>query len=110
MSLYDGGDIRCEGSIPQQVTQAAEVIEEWVPNVQALAPSGRFEPRPIIPRDVWLEGLVNAVLAAIGRACYADTQSAACAQAAYDAVPPRARERGSKSTPIAGVASLAAPR
>ena len=54
--------------------------------------------------------LVNAVLAAIGRACYADTQSAACAQAAYDAVPPRARERGSKSTPIAGVASLAAPR
>ena len=24
--------------------------------------AGRFEPRPIIPRDVWLEGLVNAVL------------------------------------------------
>ncbi len=62
MSLYDGGDIRCEGSIPEQITRAAEVIEEWVPKVQALAPSGRFEPRPIIPRDVWLEGLVNAVL------------------------------------------------
>ncbi|MGL5810981.1 MAG: ATP-binding protein [Nocardioides sp.] len=62
MSLYEGGDVRCEGSIPTQITRAAQVIEEWVPRVQALAPSGRFEPRPIIPRDVWLEGLVNAVL------------------------------------------------
>ncbi len=33
-----------------------------MPKVRALAPSGRFEPRPIIPRNVWLEGLVNAVL------------------------------------------------
>ncbi len=62
MTLYDGGDVRCEGSIPGQVAEAARVIDEWVPKVQALAPSGRFEPRPIIPRDVWLEGLVNAVL------------------------------------------------
>jgi ATP-dependent DNA helicase RecG len=62
MSLFEGGDVRCEGSIPEQVTKAAEVIDEWVPKVQALAPSGRFEPRQIIPRDVWLEGLVNAVL------------------------------------------------
>ncbi|MDR2723135.1 MAG: putative DNA binding domain-containing protein [Cellulomonadaceae bacterium] len=62
MSLYEGGDIRCEGSIPEQIAQAAQVIEDWVPKVQALAPSGRFESHPIIPRDVWLEGLVNAVL------------------------------------------------
>jgi len=62
MSLYDDGDVRLEGSIPEQITKAADVIKEWVPKVQALAPSGRFEPRPIIPRDVWLEGLVNAVL------------------------------------------------
>lgn len=62
MTLYDGGDVRLEGSIPEQISRAARVIEEWVPRVQALAPSGRFEPRSIIPRDVWLEGLVNAVL------------------------------------------------
>ncbi|HVX47542.1 MAG TPA: ATP-binding protein [Mycobacteriales bacterium] len=62
MTLYEGGDIRCEGSIPEQIAKAAEVIEKWVPKVQALAPSGRFEPRPIIPRNVWLEGLVNGVL------------------------------------------------
>ncbi len=62
MTLHAGGDIRCEGPIPQQIDQAAGVIEDWVPKVQALAASGRFESRPIIPRDVWLEGLVNAVL------------------------------------------------
>lgn len=62
MSLYDDGDVRCEGSIPDQIAAASEVIERWTPKVCALAPSGRFEPRPIIPRDVWLEGLVNAVL------------------------------------------------
>lgn len=62
MTLYQGGDLRCEGSIPRQIMQAAAAIEEWMPKVQALAPSGRFEPRPLIPRDVWLEGLVNAVL------------------------------------------------
>ena len=62
MTLYEGGDLRCEGSIPEQVAEAAEVIEGWVPKVRALAPSGRFEPRSIIPRNVWLEGLVNAVL------------------------------------------------
>lgn len=62
MSLYSGGDLRCEGSIPEQIGEAAEAIESWVPKVQSLSRSGRFEPRPIIPRDVWLEGLVNAVL------------------------------------------------
>lgn len=62
MTLYEGGDQRCDGSIPAQIADAAEVIEQWVPRVSALAPSGRFEARPIIPRDVWLEGLVNAVL------------------------------------------------
>lgn len=62
MTLYEGGDVRCEGSIPEQIAKAAKVIGDWIFKVQALAPSGRFEPRPIIPRDVWLEGLVNAVL------------------------------------------------
>src|SRR5699024_1716606 len=62
LSLCAGGDVRYEGSIPEQIAKAAEVLEEWVPKVEALAPSGRFEPRTTIPREVWLEGLVNAVL------------------------------------------------
>lgn len=32
-----------------------------MPRVRALAASGRFEPRPIIPKGAWLEGVVNAV-------------------------------------------------
>ncbi len=62
MTLLAGGDIRCEGSVPNQIASAADVISDWIPTTQPLARSGRFEPRPIIPRDVWLEGLVNAVL------------------------------------------------
>jgi ATP-dependent DNA helicase RecG len=62
LSLYADGDRRFEGSIPEQIDGAAAVIDQWLPKVSALAPSGRFEPRSIIPRDVWLEGLVNAVL------------------------------------------------
>jgi ATP-dependent DNA helicase RecG len=62
LTLLAGRDERCEGSIPDQITQAIGLIDEWIPKTQPLGRSGRFEPRPIIPRDVWLEGLVNAVL------------------------------------------------
>jgi len=62
LTLYDGGDIRVEGSIPVQIQEAADVIGQWVPRLQVLGSNGKFEPRPIIPRDVWLEGLVNAVI------------------------------------------------
>jgi ATP-dependent DNA helicase RecG len=62
LTLEDDADIRCEGSIPVQIEHAAEVIERLVPRRRALAASGRFESRPIVPRDAWLEGVVNAVL------------------------------------------------
>lgn len=62
MTLYEGGDMRCEGPIPQQISKAAETIREWMPRVQALSSGGRFEPRERIPESVWYEGLVNAVL------------------------------------------------
>jgi len=62
MTLADGGDIRFDGAIPTQIAKAAAQIEKWIPSVQALSTNGRFSPRPIIPKDVWLEGLVNAVL------------------------------------------------
>lgn len=55
-------DIRIEGSIPAQITTAADKIEELIPRRQQLTASGRFERVPIIPRDAWLEGLVNAVV------------------------------------------------
>lgn len=62
LTLEDAADIRCEGSIPQQITEAAQVIGSMIPDRRALAVSGRFEAVPVVPRDAWLEGLVNAVL------------------------------------------------
>lgn len=62
LTLDDAADIRCEGSIPEQISRAAEAIEGIVPRRRALAASGRFEGQPIVPRDAWLEGLVNAVV------------------------------------------------
>lgn len=62
MNLLEGRDIRCEGSIPEQIEKASHTIAQWMPRVEALAPDGKFRSRPIIPHDAWLEGLVNAVL------------------------------------------------
>ncbi len=59
-NLEPGADHRCKGPLPQQIAQAADAIAQLMPKRQALGPSGRFESLPIIPRDAWLEGLVNA--------------------------------------------------
>ena len=62
LTLEDAADVRCEGSIPQQITEAARIIGSLIPDRRALGASGRFEAVPVLPRDAWLEGLVNAVL------------------------------------------------
>jgi ATP-dependent DNA helicase RecG len=62
LTLADDGDIRCEGSIPEQITHAAQAIDAMIPKRRALNESGRFAGLPIIPRDAWIEGLVNAVV------------------------------------------------
>ena len=62
LTLEDAADTRCEGSIPQQISDAASRIASLLPARRALGPSGRFEPMPVVPRDAWLEGLVNAVI------------------------------------------------
>lgn len=55
-------DERVEGRIPDQVRRAAEVVDSLVPNRQALKPDGLFGRVPLIPRDAWLEGIVNAAV------------------------------------------------
>jgi ATP-dependent DNA helicase RecG len=62
LGLEDGVDIRVVGSIPQVITEASERIDDLIPRRRALSQSGRFEGTPIVPRDAWLEGLVNAVI------------------------------------------------
>lgn len=62
LNLEQGGDIRCEGSLPEQISTARDVIKRLMPKRRALGADGKFGPVPIIPEDAWLEGLVNAVL------------------------------------------------
>lgn len=62
LNLDDAGDIRCEGSLPTQIRLAAEAVERLLPTRRALGSAGRFEGVPMLPRDAWLEGLVNAVV------------------------------------------------
>lgn len=62
LNLAEDGDIRIEGRIPDVVRRAADEIERRAPRRRQLAGSGRFEGREVIPRDAWLEGVVNAVV------------------------------------------------
>ncbi|MDO5675909.1 MAG: ATP-binding protein [Propionibacteriaceae bacterium] len=61
-SVMEGGDVRIEGAIEPSLRQATALLDEWVPKRQALRDDGRFGPVPVVPRDAWLEGLVNAVV------------------------------------------------
>lgn len=61
-TLADGGDRRIEGRIPEVIRGAAELIQEWMPKRRALRPDGLFGTVELVPRDAWLEGLVNAVV------------------------------------------------
>lgn len=61
-TLAEDGDIRVEGPIPSVIHRAAATMGDWIPSRRALLPTGRFGPVPVVPRDAWLEGLVNAVV------------------------------------------------
>lgn len=62
LSVEGDHDIRVEGAIPKAIQDAAAVVQDLIPKRRALRESGRFESEPIVPRDAWLEGLVNAVI------------------------------------------------
>ena len=62
LEIQEDADIRIEGPIPRVVQQASKEIDRLIYRRRALDEAGRFEPRPIVPRDAWLEGLVNAVI------------------------------------------------
>lgn len=55
-------DIRLEGPIPRQLSDAREQIERLQPTRRALGEEGTFEDVPLIPGDAWLEGVVNAAV------------------------------------------------
>ncbi|GAA2099173.1 MULTISPECIES: ATP-binding protein [Brevibacterium] len=62
LSLAEDGDTRIEGPLPSLIDRAAQTIDAQIPRRRALGPSGKFEAVPTVPRDAWLEALVNAVV------------------------------------------------
>lgn len=62
LGVEEGADVRIEGPIPRAVQEADRVIREMIPKRRSFADSGTFEARPIVPREAWLEGVVNAVV------------------------------------------------
>lgn len=62
LSVEDDSDVRIEGPIPRALQQADAAIQRMIYKRRALSRDGLFEAVPIVPRDVWLEGLVNAVI------------------------------------------------
>ena len=62
LGIEEGSDIRIEGPLPRAIQEAGREIERLVPQRRALGATGLFEGQPIVPRDAWLEGLVNAVI------------------------------------------------
>jgi len=55
-------DIRLEGPIPTQLQRAKEEVERLQPTRRALGAEGVFEDVALVPRDAWLEGIVNAAV------------------------------------------------
>ena len=55
-------DVRCEGTLSHQVDTAQIALREAMPKRRALGPDGRFAWFDIVPEEVWLEALVNAVI------------------------------------------------
>lgn len=62
LSVEDGADLRIEGPIPYAIQEASRAIDGLIPKRRSLGESGTFEPHSIVPRDAWLEGLVNAAV------------------------------------------------
>ena len=56
------GDVRCEGTLPQQIDAALVAVREAAPMRKALGPDGKFAWFELVPEPVWLEAVVNAVI------------------------------------------------
>ena len=56
------GDRRLEGAIPDVIDAALALVDQWAPRRRALKTDGRFGPVDVIPREAWMEAIVNAVV------------------------------------------------
>ncbi|MGA4690702.1 ATP-binding protein [Rhodococcus sp. AB351] len=62
LNLDDNADIRIEGPIPTALQRAVDYIENLAPKRRRLDEGGTFTGQDLVPREAWLEGLVNAVI------------------------------------------------
>lgn len=56
------GDRRLEGPLPEMLDAATALVDQWAPRRRALRSDGRFGSIDVIPREAWLEAVVNAVI------------------------------------------------
>lgn len=56
------GDRRLEGAIPDVIDAALALVDQWAPRRRALKADGRFGSVDVIPREAWMEAIVNAVV------------------------------------------------
>ena len=61
-TMIADGDRRLEGAIPDVIDAARMLVDEWAPRRRALRADGRFGPVDVIPREAWMEAVVNAVI------------------------------------------------
>lgn len=62
LNIDAGHDFRLDGNIPTLLRKSIKIIEKNIYKKQALGPNGKFVFQDIIPRDAWLEGVVNAFI------------------------------------------------
>lgn len=62
LSLDDNADFRFEGPIPEVLARATAQIDSMAPRRRRLDADGSFTGQDLVPREAWLEGLVNAVI------------------------------------------------
>lgn len=62
LSLDEDEDHKIEGPLPFVIEQAAKFVERLAPKRRALDDEGKFVGHHLVPREAWLEGLVNAVI------------------------------------------------
>ena len=56
------GDRRLEGAIPDVIDAALALVDQWAPRRRALRADGCFGPVDVIPREAWMEAIVNTVV------------------------------------------------
>ena len=61
-TMVADGDRRLEGAIPDVIDAALALVDEWAPRRRALRADGRFGPVDVIPKEAWMEAIVNAVV------------------------------------------------